>query len=99
MAQGKKSSGPPVRTAKVKFLTGVVLGVGDIARMGDIYELPKFRCTELVHAGLAEYTTEGDPIEHDETPAGEPKGVPGDEHTVVTVEKSTERDPKPKKRG
>jgi hypothetical protein len=94
----KKLAGPLVRTVKVRILKGVTLGPGEDGEPGDIYELPKHLATELVHNRQAEYTDEGDPLKHDETPAGEPKGVPGDEYKTTTVEAPTSRDPKPKKR-
>lgn len=95
----KRVAGPLVRTAKVKLIKGVILGAGVIGKPGEIYELPKYLASEIVSYGLAAYTDEGDPLEHDETPAGVPRGVPGDEHASVTVEQPTNRDPKPKKRG
>ena len=84
----------PVRTEKIKLLKGVVMGTED-GQAGEIYEVPKHLATELVSHGFAELTDEGDPLEHDETPAGE-KGVP---YATTTVEAPTSRDPKPAKRG
>ena len=94
MARVKRMAGPPVRTAKVKLLRGVVLGAGQVGRAGEIYELPKYLATQLISSGQAELTTEGDPLQHDETPAEEKDAFP-----TVTVEKPTSRDPKPTRRG
>jgi len=95
MAKVKKmAGGPPVRTVKLKFFKGVVLDFGCVAEAGDIYEVPKHMATEMVSLGLAEYTDEGDPLQHDETPAAEKEAFP-----TVTIEKPTSRDPKPAKRG
>lgn len=93
MAKIKKLAGPPVRTVKIKILRSVVLGPGDIGHVGEIYELPRYLATPLVSQGLAEYTDEGDPLEHDETPAEK------EQFPTTTVEKATSRDPKPQKRG
>jgi len=94
MVRVKRMTGPPVRTAKVKLLKGVVLGPGQLGRAGEIYELPKYLATQLISSGQAELTTEGDPLQHDETPAEEKDG-----YSTVTVEKPTSRDPKPTRRG
>jgi hypothetical protein len=97
MANVKRLVGPlaVIRTEKVKLLKGVVMGPGEDGRAGDIYELPKYLATQLIAHGQAELTDEGDPLEHDETPAAE-KGVP---YSTVTIESPTTRDPKPAKRG
>jgi hypothetical protein len=94
MAKVKKLGVPPVRTMKVKLLKGVVLGAGQVGRAGEIYEVPKHLATQLVASGLAQITTEGDPLQHDETPAEEKDG-----YVMVTMERPTSRDPKPTKRG
>jgi hypothetical protein len=86
---------PIVRTEKVKVLKDVVMGPGEIGRKGDIYEVPKHIATQLIAHGQAELTDEGDPLEHDETPAEE-KGVA---YQTATIEAPTSRDPKPAKRG
>lgn len=83
-----------VRTAKVKLLAGVVLGPGQRGNKGEIYEIPRHMASELISTGMAVETTEGDPLQHDETPAEEKNG-----YSTVTVEKPTSRDPKPTKRG
>jgi hypothetical protein len=85
----------PVRTEKVKLLKHVVMGPGEDGEPGDIYELPKHIATQLISHEQAELTDEGDPLEHDETPAGE-KGVP---YQTATIEAPTTRDPKPARRG
>jgi hypothetical protein len=92
--KAKKMSGPPVHTVKLKFRTGVVLDYGYVAQAGDIYEVPKHMATELVSNGMAEYTDEGDPLEHDETGDADKDKFP-----TTTIEKPTSRDPKPAKRG
>jgi len=91
----KKMNGPPVRTEKVMLLKGVILGPGQRGKAGEIYEVPKYLATQLVSAGQAEITTEGDPAEHDETP-GDEKGKP---YSTATIEVPTSRDPKPARRG
>lgn len=93
----KRISAPPapVHTAKVKFLKGVVLGPGQKAAPGEIYELPKHFATQLVTHGQAEYTDEGAPSEHDD--AGADAHQAG--YSTTTVEVPTNRDPKPKKKG
>lgn len=50
--------------------------------------------TPLVSQGLAEYTDEGDPLKHDETPASEKEAF-----STTKIEAPTSRDPKPAKRG
>jgi hypothetical protein len=84
----------PVRTAKIKLLKGVVLGPEQRGKKGEIFEVPRHFATELVSFGMAEETEDGDPLEHDETPAEEKDG-----YSTVTIEKPTVRDPKPSKRG
>lgn len=92
----KTIKGPaPAKTAKVKFLKGVILGPGQVAEKGDIYELPKHLATQLVSSGQAVYTDEGDPSEHDD--AGADAHEAG--YSTVTMEAPTNRDPKPKKKG
>jgi hypothetical protein len=95
MSRVKKLVGPLVRTEKVKLLKGVVMGPGDDGKPGDIYEVPKYLATQLISHGQAELTDEGDPLEHDETPANE-KGVL---YQTATIEAPTTRDPKPARRG
>jgi hypothetical protein len=95
MATVRKLSRTPIKTAKVKMLSGTVLGPGQVGRVGEIYELPKHLATQLVNMGQAEYTDEGDPSEHDDAGAKANK----DGYDVVTVEKPDSRDPKPKRRG
>jgi hypothetical protein len=71
MAKVKRIGTPaPVRTEKVRLLKHVVMGPGDDAEVGDIYEVPKHIATQLIAHGHAELTDEGDPLEHDETPRG-----------------------------
>jgi hypothetical protein len=96
MSRVKKiGAAPVVRTEKVKLVKGVVMGPGEDGEPGDIYEVPKHIATQLIAHGQAELTDEGDPLEHDETPAGE-KGAP---YQTATIEAPTSRDPKPAKRG
>lgn len=85
---------PAVRTAKVKLLKGVVLAPETRGKAGDIFEIPRHLATQLISSGVAEETEEGDPVQHDETPAEEKDG-----YSTVTVERPTSRDPKPAKRG
>ncbi len=94
MTKVKRLPGPPVRTTKLKLLKGVSLGHGQDGEEGEIYELPKYFATELVSLKLAEYTDEGDPLQHDETPPGDKDAIP-----TATIERPTSRDPKPQKRG
>jgi len=94
MSRVKRFAGPLVRTAKVKLLKGVVLGAGQVGAAGEIYEIPRHLATQLISSELAEITTEGDPLEHDETPAEEKAG-----YSTTTVESPTRRDPKPTRRG
>jgi hypothetical protein len=94
MAKVKRLAGPVVRTVKIKLLKGVVLGPGDDGNPGDIYEVPRHVATPLVFQGLAEYTTEGDPLKHDETPASEKDAFP-----TTNIEAPTSRDPRPARRG
>jgi hypothetical protein len=94
MAKVKKIAGPLVRTVKVKLLKGVVLGGGVVGRIGEIYELPRHLGTQLIFSGQAEITTEGDQLQHDETPEEEKKG-----YSAATLESPTARDPKPTRRG
>lgn len=94
MARVKRVAGPLVRTVKVKLLKGVVLGAGQVGRVGEIYELPKYLATQLIGAAQAEITTDGDPLQHDETPAEEKDG-----YSTATLESPTKRDPKPTRRG
>jgi hypothetical protein len=90
------SSGPRVRTMKVKLLKGVVMGHGDDGESGDIYELPRHKAIELINHGQAVETDEGDELKYDEAPAGvkDPETI-----RQVTIESPTSRDPKPEKRG
>lgn len=85
---------PPARTAKVKFLKGVCLGPGQDANPGEIYELPKHVATQFVSNRQAEYTDEGDPSEHDDPGAA----VHREGYSTTTLERPTDRDPKPKKK-
>jgi len=91
----KIGEAPVVRTEKVKLLKGVVMGPGELGKPGDIYEVPKHIATQLISHGQAELTDEGDPLEHDETPAAE-KGKP---YQTATIEAPTTRDPRPSRRG
>jgi hypothetical protein len=84
-----------VRTAKIKLLKGVVLGPGEIGAPGEIYEVPKYLATQLVHAEQAEYTDEGDPSEGADAGAEAHKNG----YSTVTMEDATNRDPKPKRKG
>jgi hypothetical protein len=88
--------GPPVHTVKVKILKGVILGPDTDAEPGDIYELPRYKATELISHGQAEETNEGDPLVHNEViaEAKDPEAV-----RTVTLEAPTARDPRPAKRG
>src|SRR5690349_9433988 len=96
MARVKKISPvAPVRTEKVKLLKHVVMDVGDDGVPGDIYEVPKHIATQLISHGQAELTDEGEPSEHDETPAEEK----GQTYQTTTIEAPTSRDPKPERRG
>lgn len=87
------ASAVPVRTTKVKLLKGVVLGPGQLGKVGEIYEIPRHIATQLISSGMAEETDEGDPVQHDETPADEKESF------GVAIEKPTSRDPKPARRG
>jgi len=96
MAKVKRlGQAPVVQTVKVKLLKGVVMGTHEDGKPGDIYEVPRHLATQLIAHGQAEMTDEGDPLEHDETPASE-KGQP---YATTTLEAPTTRDPKPAKRG
>lgn len=96
MTQVKKINAPaPIRTAKVKFVKPVTLGLEQDAFVGDIYELPKHMATQFVNSGFAQYTDEGDPSEHDDLGAA----AHNEGYSTVTVEQPTNRDPKPKKKG
>ncbi len=94
MTQIKKLGQPPVRTAKIKLLKGVVLGPGEMGKEGDIYEIPKYKATELVSHGLAEYTDEGTASENEDPGAAAHR----EGYSTATIEAATDRDPKPKKR-
>lgn len=93
MAHVKKIAGRVVHTVKIKLLKGVIMGPGHDGVAGDIYEIARYKATELVSHGLAEYTTEGDPLKHDETPASEKDDFP-----TTKIDAPTSRDPKPAKR-
>src|SRR5215472_12586076 len=86
--------GPPVRTVKVKLVKGVILGPGEDGAPGDIYELPRHMATALISHGQAVATDEGDPLEHDETPAADPDTI-----RTLAIEAPTSRDPQPARRG
>jgi hypothetical protein len=90
------NDGPPVHTVKVKLLKGVILGPGEDGAPGDIYELPRYKATELISHGQAVQTYEGDPLVHNEViaEAKDPDAV-----RTVTLEAPTARDPRPAKRG
>lgn len=90
----KRINQPPVRTAKVKLLRGVVLGPGVIGAPGEIYEVPKYLATQLVHSGQAEYTDEGDPSDGADAGAQTHR----DGYSTVAMEAPTERDPKPRRK-
>jgi hypothetical protein len=91
----KRINQPPVRTAKVKLIKGVVLGPGEVGAPGEIYEVPKHLATQLVHSGQAEYTDEGDSSEGAD--AGAQAHREG--YSTATMEEPTNRDPKPKRKG
>jgi hypothetical protein len=85
----------PVHTAKVKILKGVVIGPGCDAEPGEIFEVPKHIASQFVSTGQAEYTDEGQPSEHDDPGAAAHQAG----YSTVTMEQSTNRDPRPKKKG
>jgi hypothetical protein len=95
MSVRKMPQAPAVRTAKVKILKGVVIGPGCDAEPGEIFEVPKYIASQFVSNGQAIYTDEGDPSEHDDP--GAAAHVAG--YSTVIVEKPTNRDPQPKKKG
>jgi hypothetical protein len=89
------AEGPPVHTVKVKLLKGVILGPNEDGEPGDIYELPRYKATELISHGQAIETDEGDELVHNEvTEISNPDVI-----RTLTVEAPTARDPRPAKRG